>query len=80
MEDEDEDDAESTVSGKESAADFNYILGMALWCLTKEKKDEILKNRDAKSEELYQLRKRTPSDLWKSDLNQFLEELDVSTV
>ena len=55
-----------------------YIAGMALWCLTKEKVDEICKNRDAKAEELYLLKKKTPSDLWRFDLNAFLEELNVS--
>jgi len=46
-EDDDEDDGESTASGG-SGLDFNYILSMALWCLTKEKKDELIKQRDAK--------------------------------
>ena len=58
--------------------DFNYILGMALWCLTKEKKDELLKQRDNKADELYQLRKKSKEDLWLDDLSNFLVELDVS--
>lgn len=50
---------------------------MQLWCLTKERKDELLKQRDAKAEELHLLRKKKPTDLWKDDLNNFITELDV---
>lgn len=31
---------------------YNYLLGMALWMLTKEKKDELLKQRDQKLADL----------------------------
>ena len=65
-----------TVSGP----DYNYLLNMMLWYLTKEKKDELLKQRDAKAKELTKLRKMTPPDLWREDLRAFLEELDVSAV
>ena len=51
---------------------------MSLWCLSKEKKEQLLKQRDDKAEELYQLRKKTKEDLWKDDLEAFLKELDVS--
>ena len=53
---------------------------MMLWYLTKEKKDELLKQRDAKAKELTKLRKMTPPDLWREDLEGFLEQLDVSAV
>lgn len=42
---ENEDDEESDIS---TGPDFNYILSMPLWNLTKEKKDELCKQRDAK--------------------------------
>ena len=47
---ESEDDASSVASSSASAGgpDFNYLLGMALWSLSKEKKDELLKQRDEK--------------------------------
>ena len=32
----------------ESGPDYNYLLSMQLWSLTREKKEELLKNRDAK--------------------------------
>ncbi|KAL5005907.1 hypothetical protein ScPMuIL_017065 [Solemya velum] len=74
-EDEEDDDAESTASGS-SGPDFNYILSMALWCLTKEKKDELIKQKEAKAEELTKLRRKEPSDMWLDDLENFLTELD----
>ena len=47
---ESEDDTSSVASSSESTGgpDFNYLLGMALWSLSKEKKDELLKQRDEK--------------------------------
>lgn len=35
---------------------FNYLLGMSMWMLTKEKKDELLKQRDLRLAELTALR------------------------
>ena len=32
----------------ETGPDYNYLLSMQLWSLTREKKEELLKNRDAK--------------------------------
>lgn len=67
---------ESQSDESSKGPDFNYILNMQLWCLTKERKDELLKQRDAKAEELHLLRKKKPTDLWKDDLNNFITELD----
>ncbi|XP_057241268.1 DNA topoisomerase 2-alpha [Malurus melanocephalus] len=76
-----EEEEEEEESDKESAAasgpDFNYLLNMPLWYLTKEKKDELCKQRDNKEKELEDLKRRSPSDLWKEDLAAFIEELDV---
>nr|O42130.2 RecName: Full=DNA topoisomerase 2-alpha; AltName: Full=DNA topoisomerase II, alpha isozyme [Gallus gallus]BAA22539.2 DNA topoisomeraseII_alpha [Gallus gallus] len=72
---------EGDESGEESAAatgpDFNYLLNMPLWYLTKEKKDELCKQRDNKDKELEDLKHKSPSDLWKEDLAAFVEELDA---
>lgn len=38
----------SVDSGSSSGPNFNYILNMPLWCLTKEKVEELLKQRDHK--------------------------------
>uniref|UniRef100_A0A8B9MYB3 DNA topoisomerase 2 n=1 Tax=Accipiter nisus TaxID=211598 RepID=A0A8B9MYB3_9AVES len=61
-------------SGAATGPDFNYLLNMPLWYLTKEKKDELCKQRDKKLENL---KCKSPSDLWKEDLAVFVEELDV---
>ncbi|XP_015259935.1 PREDICTED: DNA topoisomerase 2-beta [Cyprinodon variegatus] len=66
----------SVDSGSTSGPNFNYILNMPLWCLTKEKVDELLKQRDQKRAELNDLQRKSPEDLWKEDLAVFIEELD----
>uniref|UniRef100_H2Z119 DNA topoisomerase 2 n=1 Tax=Ciona savignyi TaxID=51511 RepID=H2Z119_CIOSA len=57
--------------------DFNYILSMPLWSLSKERKEELLRQRDAKCGELEDLKKKTPKELWIDDLDKFMEELEV---
>ncbi|KAK2724992.1 DNA topoisomerase 2-like [Artemia franciscana] len=56
--------------------DYDYILRMPMWSLTKEAKDELLKKRDEKRQELEILRGKAPADLWREDLDLFLKELD----
>lgn len=56
--------------------DYDYLLGMAMWSLTKERKDELLKKRDEKNQELEELKKKTPENLWLNDLDEFLKKLD----
>ncbi|XP_019618193.1 PREDICTED: DNA topoisomerase 2-alpha-like isoform X4 [Branchiostoma belcheri] len=73
-EEEGESIASSTAS--RSGPDYNYLLGMPLWNLSKEKKEELLKQQREKGKELVDLRHKTPSDLWKDDLNEFVEELE----
>lgn len=55
---------------------YDYLLGMTMWNLTKEKKDDLLRQRDEKLAELKRLQAQTPKMLWKDDLKQFLQELD----
>ncbi|XP_030002971.1 DNA topoisomerase 2-beta isoform X2 [Sphaeramia orbicularis] len=75
--DSDGNESDSSVdSGSASGPNFNYILNMPLWCLTKEKVDELLKQRDQKRGELNDLQKKSSEDLWKEDLAVFIEELD----
>ncbi|XP_062298175.1 DNA topoisomerase 2-alpha [Scomber scombrus] len=59
-----------------SGPDYNYLLSMPMWFLTKEKKEELCKQRDAKLTELNTLKKKIPSDLWREDLAAFSEELE----
>lgn len=55
---------------------FDYLLGMSMWMLTEEKKNELLKQRDSKIAELDHLKRKTPQDLWRDDLDAFVKKLD----
>ncbi|XP_032667667.1 DNA topoisomerase 2 isoform X2 [Odontomachus brunneus] len=65
--------ATATTMEKEN---FDYLLGMTMWSLTKEKKDDLLRQRDEKVAELKRLQARTPVSLWKEDLDNLLSELN----
>lgn len=71
--DEDEDEDEAKDGG---SAAYNYLLGMPLWSLTRERKEDLLNKRDQKREELETLRKKTPENLWETDLDAFMTKLD----
>ena len=60
-----------------SGSDYVYLLGMTLWRLTREKKEELLKKRDENIKELEDLKSKTPSDLWWADLETLMQELDA---
>ena len=53
---------------------------MAIESFTEEKVEELLKQRDAKQAAVEDLKKKTPIALWKSDLDNLLQELDASFV
>ncbi|XP_069814764.1 DNA topoisomerase 2-beta [Dendropsophus ebraccatus] len=72
----DQNEDNSSDLGTTSGPDFNYILNMSLWSLSKEKVDELIKQRDMKGKELNDLKRKSPSDLWKEDLAAFIDELD----
>lgn len=55
---------------------FDYLLGMSMWMLTEERKNELLKQRDAKLTELDNLMKKTPHHLWMDDLDVLEEKLN----
>lgn len=78
---EENEESDTETSTSDSAAEagptFNYLLDMPLWYLTKEKKDELCKQRNEKEQELNTLKQKSPSDLWKEDLAVFIEELEV---
>ncbi|XP_066147852.1 DNA topoisomerase 2 isoform X2 [Euwallacea fornicatus] len=55
---------------------YDYLLGMSMWMLTDERKNELLRQRDNKLLELDVLKRKKPSDLWREDLDAFLLKLD----
>ncbi|XP_028674298.2 LOW QUALITY PROTEIN: DNA topoisomerase 2-alpha [Erpetoichthys calabaricus] len=73
---EEEPEAEENAETVTSGPDYNYLLSMPMWYLTKEKKEELCKQRDVKEQELNTLKRKSATDLWKEDLAAFLEELE----
>ena len=48
----DDSDVDSDVEEDAKDSDYDYLLGMAMWSLTAEKKEELLKKKDDKHKEL----------------------------
>nr|XP_049706693.1 DNA topoisomerase 2-like isoform X2 [Helicoverpa armigera] len=69
-------DPEKAFQNLKEVKKFNYLLGMSMWMLTKEKKDELLKQRDQKLSELNALKAKTAATLWQEDLDEFLVRLE----
>lgn len=55
---------------------FDYLLGMSMWMLTEERKNELLKQRDTKLAELKILKGKTPQSIWLDDLEALEKKLD----
>jgi len=47
-----------------------------MWCLTAEKKDELIRKKEEKQRELDNLRRTSREDMWRNDLKEFLKKLD----
>merc|ERR1712228_510664 len=58
------------------ADDYDYLLAMPMWNLTQEKKEELLRKKQEKHQELNNLRATSKEDLWRTDLTEFLQKLD----
>lgn len=56
---------------------FDYLLGMTMWMLTEERKNELLRQRDEQLHKLRTLQAKTNKDLWTEDLDILLEKLDA---
>ncbi|KIK18643.1 hypothetical protein PISMIDRAFT_109084 [Pisolithus microcarpus 441] len=72
----DEDAAEAGEAA--GSTDYDYLLGMAIWSLTKEKIEKLLQQAAEKEAELLALLERTPRQLWNEDLDNFLKEWEKS--
>ncbi|XP_055638882.1 DNA topoisomerase 2 [Toxorhynchites rutilus septentrionalis] len=55
---------------------FDYLLGMSMWMLTEERKNELLKQRDNKLAELAAIKAKTQEMLWTDDLDALASKLD----
>ena len=73
---------ETSVEGEQAeeeeskGPDYGYLLGMPMWNLTLEKKEEILKKRDDKQQELKRVQGTTKEKMWETDLEEFSTNLD----
>ncbi len=68
-----DDDVGAVIVGE---SDYDYLLGMALWSLTLERKEELLRRKEDKHQELRRLRATTREDMWRADLDEFAARLD----
>merc|ERR1712013_655061 len=68
-------DSQEVQAGRAKGPDYDYLLGMPMWNLTKEKKDELCKKRDDKQQELEKLKATSKEDLWIADLDEFMAKL-----
>jgi len=69
--DNDEEEDEDVEFG---AAAYDYLLGMPIWSLTKERVEKLLKQVGDKEVEIDTLIKLTKEDLWNRDLDAFIGE------
>ena len=67
--DEDEEDQEAV-----EAADYDYLLGMPIWSLTKERVEKLLRQVGDVEQAIDALIKLSKEALWKHDLDEFIEE------
>ncbi|KAG5882166.1 hypothetical protein JTB14_002890 [Gonioctena quinquepunctata] len=55
---------------------YDYLLGMSMWMLTEERKNELLNQKETKLTELDMLKRKSNADLWRDDLDAFSEQLE----
>ncbi|TFY75740.1 hypothetical protein EWM64_g8272 [Hericium alpestre] len=67
-------EAEEEEAATGASSDYDYLLGMAIWSLTKEKIDKLRQQAAEKEQELLTLLELTPIRIWNTDLDNFLEE------
>ena len=89
QEDEDEDNDENEVNAETgkgkggskagTTGDYDYLLGMAIWSLTKEKIEKLKSMADDKEKELLRLLEKTPKSMWTADLDEFMKIWEVRT-
>jgi len=70
-------EGQSTQKKKKRSGGWEYLLGMPLWSLTKERVQDLQKQLEAKEKELEELEFTAPEELWERDLDAILDELDA---
>ena len=69
---ESKDDKDMPVPAKE----YDYLLAMPLWSLTYERVEELLSKKKDKELEITTLEKMTTKEMWRKDLEEFIQTLD----
>ncbi|KAF9258616.1 DNA topoisomerase II [Marasmius fiardii PR-910] len=72
----DQEDAGEEVEEEEEEGpntDFDYLLSMPIWNLTREKIEKLRQQGAEKEAELVAVLNRSPKDMWRIDLDNFLE-------
>ena len=62
---------EKATKQQKETANYDYLIRMPIYSLTKEKVDELLQEKEAKIKELDILKAKTDKDLWEGDLQMF---------
>jgi DNA topoisomerase-2 len=57
-------------------SNYDYLLGLPIWSLTRERYEKLLNQKARKEDELTQLLKLSAKDLWHNDLDDFLVAFD----
>lgn len=70
-------DSKGKGKGKEEAGDYDYLLGMPIWSLTREKIEKLRTQADDRERELLILLEKTPKSMWNADLDEFVAEWNV---
>ncbi|XP_013109080.1 DNA topoisomerase 2 [Stomoxys calcitrans] len=69
-------DAEKAFQKLTDVKKYDYLLGMSMWMLTEERKNELLKQRDQKLAELAALKEKTIQMMWLDDLDELEKKMD----
>lgn len=74
---EENDDDESDEATTQAASDYDYLLGMAIWSLTQERVEKLMRQIGDKELEIDTLIKLSPKDLWTKDLDDLILEWET---
>lgn len=66
--------ASSSATNRIDTSYYDYLINMSLRNLTKERREEILKEQKEKRDKLEALQKKSPEDLYEDDLLNFETE------
>lgn len=71
------DEEQEDTTADDGGYDFNYLVGMSMWFLTEEKKQQLLREREQKLAELSALKMLSLEQMWLNELDQLEVALDT---